>query len=450
MGPGPTVRPSDRESIRPEMRRNLLVFLGLGALVACLAAANLAREPGTFDLDWQIVRRPPREVTVEVTALGPIVQTITAPGVIEAIEEAEIASQIVGRVVAVEVEEGDTVRRGDLLVKLDETEARARLDSAEARIERLRSAIAHASAELEKADRDVAQYGQLAGRGFSSPTQLADARSSVAMAEAGLAMSRHELVESEALRLTSRQDLDRTEIRAPIDGVVAGLEVEVGEVVIAGTTNLPGTVLMTVSDPGRLRARADVDETDVPLVLPGQPARIYLQADQRDPIEGRVDRVAAKGKPDGEVVVFETLVGVDGPHPALRMGMTATIEVEVSRSAEARGVPVQAVVHRRLKDLPDTPALRSWAARNAPSPGERATEAEARYVKIVFVADGEVARARPVETGLSDERRVEIVAGLADDDRVIVGPFRALDELKDGDPIAPAAPAADLGADSRP
>jgi HlyD family secretion protein len=90
------------------------------------------------------------------------------------------------------------------------------------------------------------------------------------------------------------------------------------------------------------------------------------------------------------------------------------------------------VVHRRRKDLPDTPAVRSWADRNARTPGEKAQEAELRYVKIVFVLEGDVARARPVDTGLSDERRVEILDGLKPDDKVVVGPFRALDELKDG------------------
>ncbi|HEX8198864.1 MAG TPA: hypothetical protein VF590_00110, partial [Isosphaeraceae bacterium] len=114
----------------------------------------------------------------------------------------------------------------------------------------------------------------------------------------------------------------------------------------------------------------------------------------------------------------------------------------VLRSPEALGVPVQAVVHRRRKDLPDTPAVRAWVARAARSPGEKAREAETRYVKIVFVVADGVARARPVETGLSDERRVEIRSGLDPSDRVIVGPFRALDELKDGSPITPAkAPA---------
>jgi len=115
--------------------------------------------------------------------------------------------------------------------------------------------------------------------------------------------------------------------------------------------------------------------------------------------------------------------------------MTATVEIEVRRVEDAMGVPVQAVVHRRRKDLPDTPAVQAWAERNARSPGEKARDAALRYIKIVFVLEGGVARARPVETGISDERRVEILSGLTSGDRVIVGPFRVLDQLKDGQPV---------------
>jgi len=415
------------------MIRTVAILLGLAALVASLAAANLAREPGAVSLDWRIVRPKPREVVVEAPSRGPIVQTITAPGAVEPVEEAEIASQVVGRVVAVNAQDGDPVKKGAVLVKLDDLDARARLDQAQARIDRLKAAIGQAEAELDKVSRDVNRFARLAGRGASTQTELADARSLLTKASAAVEMSRHELAESEAMRRTSRQDLDRTEIRAPIDGVVAGLKVEVGEVVIAGTTNLPGTVLMTVADHGKMRVRADVDESDVPLVRPGQPARLYLQADQRDPIGGTVDRVSPKGKKTAEVVSFETLVRVDSSRPSLRPGMTATVEIEVRRAAEALGVPVQAVVHRRRKDLPDTPAVRAWAERNARSPGEKAGEAQGRYIKVAFILVGGVARAVPVDTGISDERRVEILAGLKPTDRVIVGPFRTLDELKDGD-----------------
>ena len=425
------------------MRRVFLALIALVVVVGLVSAANLRRDPKSTSVDWQIIKPQPREVAVETPARGAIVQTVTAPGVVEPVEEAQIASQIVGRVVQVRVKDGDSVKKGDLLVKIDETEARARLDSSSARIDRLKSAIAQAESDRDKADRDVNRSQKLSIRNVATATELADARSMLSRFEAALAICRNELRESEAMRRTSQQDLDRTEIRSPIDGVVAGCEVEAGEVVIAGTTNLPGTVLMTVGDLSRMQARAQVDETDVPLVRPGQEARVYLQADPTRPVSGKVDRVAPKGKKTDEVVSFETLVLVGPADGSLRPEMTATVQIEVRRASDVLGVPVQAVVHRRRKDLPNSPEMLAWSSRNAGSPGEKARDLDARYVKVVFVSEGGVARARPVETGLSDVRRVEILSGLGPTDRVIVGPFRALDELKDGNPVVPARAGAD-------
>ena len=410
-------------------------------LTVGLTAANLRRDPGSVALDWQLIKPKGLAVLVEPPTRGEIVQTVTAPGKVESVEEAEIASQLVGRVVEVRVKEGDVVKAGQVLVRLDDTDARARLDSALARINRLTSGISQSDNDLEKALRDASQSGKLAGRGFTTPTELADARTAVSKAKAGLSMSRQDLVESEAMRKTWQQELDRTQIRSPIDGVVSGLNVDVGEVVIAGTTNLPGALLMTVSDLTRMRVRAEVDETDIPLVRAGQPSQIFLQAEPLSAVPGRVDVIAPKGKAKNEVISFETLVAVErerkssSTEPVLRPGMTSTVEIEVKRSSDALGVPAQAVVHRRRKDLPDTPAVRAWAERNTRSTAERAQEAELRYVKIVFVLDGDVARARPVATGISDERRVEILSGLKAEDRVIVGPFRSLDVLKDGQSV---------------
>lgn len=428
------------------MTRLLLSVLAIAALVGVLAAANWWRDPAAPTLDWQLIRVPAREVVLERPGRGAIVQTVTAPGAVELVDEAQIASQIVGRVVEVPVKDGDRVKKGDLLVRLDSTDALAQRDSALARIERLRGAIQQAQTDQDKARRDLGRTSDLAGRGVVTPTELADARSFADKARAALTMATNELAESQAALKTAEEFLRRTEIRAPIDGVVAALDVEEGEVVIAGTTNLPGTVMMTVGDLAFMRVRADVDETDVPLVRAGQPAKIFLQADPTRPIDGEVELVAPKGKKTEEVVSFETLVRVPrAAETALRPGMTATVQIEVRRADEAVGVPVQAVLQRRRKDLPDTPALRSWIERNPNAPGEKAAEAEARYVKIVFVVDKGVARARPVETGLSDERRVEILSGIGPDESLITGPFRALDELKDGDPVTVLPPGATPG-----
>jgi HlyD family secretion protein len=185
--------------------------------------------------------------------------------------------------------------------------------------------------------------------------------------------------------------------------------------------------------------RADVDETDVGLVRPGQPARIYLQADQATPIAGGVDLIAPKGTKVNDVVSFETLIDVQGRHDALRPEMTATVEIEVNRAEDALSVPVQAVVHRRVRDLPDTPRLRDWMHRQPETPAEKGKDVGLRYVKVVFVLENGVARARPVQTGISDPDRIEITAGVTPDNQVIVGPFRALDEMVDGQPVKVSA-----------
>ncbi len=276
---------------------------------------------------------------------------MTAPGTIELIDEAKIASEVMGKVEAVFVEKGDQVKKGDMLVSLDDEDATARLESTEARIERLEAAIEFAQADLTKAKRDWEGYKELREKSFSTPSEVLEAETIHTKMEANLEMSEHELEESFAARRNSRQDLERTQIRAPIDGTVIDLDVEVGEVVIAGTTNLPGTVLMTIGDMSRMRVRADVDETDVRLVKSGQPTKIFLQANQQDPIPGAVASIAPKGNKLAEVVSFETLIDVMAKTDALRPEMTATVEIEVQREQSALSVPVQAVVHRRRQGL---------------------------------------------------------------------------------------------------
>ena len=436
------------------MIRGILTIFGIGALVAAVVGVNLSREPGRIDLDWRLIHEPAPKILAEPLSHGTIVQTITASGKIESVEEAEIASQIIGRVTEVGYKEGDAVKKGNVLVQIDKTDAQARLDSVRARISRLTSAIDQAESDLQKAKRDAGLSSKLAGRGFSTPTELADSYTALAKAEAALAMSRNELSESEAMRRSSEEEVQRTSIRAPIDGVVSDLNVDVGEIVIAGTTNLPGSVLMKVCDMTRMRVRADVDETDVLLVRPGQPARIFPQADQLHPIAGSIDRVAPQGKvKKDEVVSFETLVNLapsshgdgDPPVASLRPGMSVTVEVEVRRADDAvSACPPRPWCIAAARTCPTRPCFAPWAERSVRSPGEKARDAEVRYLKVMFVVEGDVARARPIDVGLSDERRVEVRSGVEPDERVIVGPFHALDVLKDGDPVVPVATAAEL------
>lgn len=431
--------------------RKILVLVAVLAIVATIAVVlNLRRDASVLGVDWRIKKSlPMKEVQLQRPKRGLIVQTVTAPGTIELIDEAKIASQTMGQVELVAVEKGDRVKAGDLLVKLDSEDAKARLESTEARIDRLKAAIKSAEADLHKAEAEAAGFENLKQLGFSSETELRDVETVLEKTRAALAMSQHELTESYAIRRNSQQDLERTEIRSPMDGTVIDRDVEVGEVVIAGTTNLPGTVLMTVGDMERMRVRADVDEADVALIRTGQPTKIFLQADQDDPVAGAVDLIAPKGTKVVDVVSFETLINVTGSHDSLLPEMSATVEIEVNRAENALGVPVQAVVHRRLRDLPATQEFRDWVARQPKTPAEKGKDDASRYVTVVFLMVNGEAHARPVRTGISDQDRIEILDGLAPDDEVIVGPFRVLDEMEEGQPVkleVPKKPAPEPGA----
>ncbi len=418
------------------MRRTLLILLVIAVIGGGVVIANISRDPQAYGIDWSIkIPIAKKKVEFGSPSASTVVQTITAPGVIELVEQADIAPETMGQVIAVHVERGDRVNEGQLLLELDDSNAKALLDSVDARIERLKGGIESAQADMEKAIRDSQGFRSLADRGFSTPTEVADAQTLLAKMTASLAMSRFDLKEAQASRKANLEALSKTRIVAPIAGVVIDMDVEVGEIVIAGTTNLPGSVLLTVGEIDRKQVRADVDETDVSLVSSGQTVEIFLQSDQEQTLVGEVELVAPTGKKEGEVVSFETIVAIEGDQPQLRPGMTATLEIEVKRRENVLTVPVQAVVNRRFKDLPDNELFREWAKLQTKGPGETDDDIRSRFVPVIFVKDDKTARARPVGIGISDKDRIEVLSGIDKDDQIVIGPFRALDEIKDGTPV---------------
>ena len=179
-----------------------------------------------------------------------------------------------------------------------------------------------------------------------------------------------------------------------------------------------------------------MDEVDVPLVVAGQKARVYLQSDQDRPVPARVVRVAAKGSrlPGRDVVFFETILEVLSTDPRIKPGMTANVEIEVAYQENAVTVPVEAVVHRLRKDLPEAIVAEFDKKQEGLDLSDRARQAQ--YIKVVFVKEDDVARLRLIEPGIADSWRVELREGVDMEDQVIVGPYRSLDQLKDGRKVA--------------
>jgi HlyD family secretion protein len=380
-----------------------------------------------------------RELEVEVETATPeqrnIVRTVQAPGEVEASAEVDISSEVVAKILELPVEEGEWVEEGQLLCRLDDADYRARVLSAEANVAKLRAMITQAEADLEKAERDYARQMEFIESNLTSTVEVANYRTILVGARAVAEMRKQELVAAQAALESAREDLERTVIRSPLSGIVSQLFAEQGEVVITGTMNNPGTRIMVVSDLSQMQVRCRVDEADASLVAAGQTARIYLQSDTRRSIAGRVLRVGTKGtKPLGrDVVTFETLVLINENDARVKPGMTANVELEVAHKDEALTIPVQAVVYRKRRDLPEELLAQYEQRENERDAADR--QALAEYIRIVFCIEDGKARPQLVETGINDAAGVEIVDGVALEDTIVIGPYRSLDQLKDGSPI---------------
>lgn len=415
-----------------------LVLL-LGTAIVSVVAANYYRDPELFHFRWKLYREPPLDVRLAPVARSRIIRTVEAPGKVEADLEVKISAQVVGRIVGLPVREGQQVPRDGLLVQLDRVQFEAEVRSAEARVKRLRSSIEVTEADLAKTQRDLERNRKLFGSQAVSTTDVVDLQTVLRKDQARLAMAKAELGEAEAALVRAQEDLLRTTIRSPLPGVITQLMAKEGEVVVIGTMNNPGTVLLTISDPATMVVRARVDENNVALVQPGQKTTIHLQNNDQVTLTGTVERVSPKGtRPggtsstqttsDNEVAVFETIIRLDAPSSHVRLGMNANVEIEVDRRDDVLAIPAQAVLHRRARDLPRALGQRLEEAPRGPGVKDPAR----RYHQVVFVYEDGKASCRLVRIGVSDQHRAEVLEGLQPGDTVIAGPYRVLDKLREG------------------
>jgi HlyD family secretion protein len=348
------------------------------------------------------------------------------------------------------VKEGDFVKKDEsLLVQLDRVQSEADGHSAESRVERLKASIALSEAELLKSRRDMERNRRLFGEHAGSQADMIDSASAHQRDQAKLAMARAELIEAESALTRAKEDLSRTTIKAPINGIVSQLIAKEGEVVVVGTMNNAGTVIMEISDPNSMVVRARIDENNVPLVQPGQKALVHFQNNARlAPLVGTVKRISPKGTKNGgvagttststndnEPAIFETIIALDSPPPQVRLGMSASVEVLVEGRDHVLSVPAQAVLHRRAKDLPRS-LVQHLDEETPRGPGVK--DPARRYHQVVFVNVDGKAQCRLVQTGISDENRVEVLSGLSEGEQVISGPYRVFDKLKEGRSVAEA------------
>jgi len=252
--------------------------------------------------------------------------------------------------------------------------------------------------------------------------QVAAAKHTLESAQLNLVVLKHNLEAADAAIAQAKEALSYTTITSPIDGVITRINAEVGEVVMTGTMNNPGTVILQVADLSQMLVVAQVDEADIGELGVGQTAKVSVRAFSDIDFTGTVDTIALTHRfSDNRTKYFRTeILLASSPDVAkLYSGLTADVDIQTRTHKDVLKVPSQAVVAREVDSLP------LEIRENSPELDKSKTHAIVVYRYI----DGK-AVVTPVKIGPSDLTHTIITAGISEEDEIVVGPFKVLDTLK--------------------
>lgn len=426
---------------------NKLIYGLIGGALVLIVFLMIGKKNG-----W-IGERERMEVAMGEAKKVDITEQVSASGMIQPIVEVKISPEVSAEIIELNVEEGDSVAIGDVLVKLKPDNLKSALDRTRASLNQQRANLADAEARLASAqasfNRSELEYNRQKklhdSKAISNADmELAEANFKIAeqdlkSAEKGVEASKYIVQSALASVKEANENLMFTTITAPMGGIVSKLSVEKGERVV-GTSQMAGTEMMRIADLGHMEVRVDVNENDIVRVSVGNEVEIdvdaYSYLDKK--FKGRVTAIAntanEKASPDA-VTEFEVKIRilnssyqdlVANNKVPFRPGMTASVDIVTNTKVGILSVPLGAVTTRVPKVEQEEGADDKASKRNR----------EEDLKEVVFVNEDGVAKLRVVKTGISDFDNIEILEGLTESDQVITGPYLAVSKkLEEGELI---------------
>lgn len=382
--------------------KKLVLVLLLAGTVIALPYINRS----VFGTDAKVVN-------VSTLSQRVISPSILASGFLAHEEEVMLSSEVIGKVSELFVEEGDTVTAGQLLLQVDDKNFIAGLEQSEA-AERINTIdIERQEVRIENLSRQFERSRSLHERKMIGDNEFDNLKNQLDLARIDLKSSTERLTQARAQLDQVNDNLSKTKIVSPIEGVITSLDIKVGETAIASSTNIPGSSLMTIANPASIYTEVLVDEADVANIQIGQRTEIVAIAYPDQPMQGVVRYIAntAKIAPNRAGLSFTVKIEItDAGDVTLRPGMSCRAEIFTRQDQEVVAVPIQALIFEE-----DRSALRS------------------EY--FIFVNDGGIARKTKVEVGISDDEYQELMTTIDDSIEIVVGPNQELRHLLEGDRI---------------
>jgi HlyD family secretion protein len=403
---------------------------------------------------------------------------VTASGEIRPRNYTNVEGEGIGKITEIVVKEGDQVKKGDVLLKLENIQPGADVQAQQAQIDSNEAAMRVSSASYDaavatqaqrQADLDKAKFDwdrtqklfaeQLiaksdfdAGKAtYDSAVAAANAaKAQVAQARASREQARFNLDQSSAVLTHEKDVLRKTTYVAPIDGIVSYIAVRVGENVVPGIQNSEGSMLMTISDMSIVAAEVKVDETDITNVREGDPAEVTIDAIPGKTFKGSVTQVGDEAilRSSGlaattqttantqEARDFKVVVTIADPPLVLRPGLSASAKIQTAQKKGVLTVPIQALAIRSQRDLDEAAKGPNGSVTlAAPKPAAGGDAVQKADIQGVFVIRGKKAEFVPVQTGITGVTDIEVTSGLKDGDEIVTGSYKALRTLKPGAPI---------------
>lgn len=408
---------------KKKSKKKLFIFGGIGLLLVVLLI--VAFVGGNKE---EIV-----SVQTEKVEKRTITQTVAATGKINAEFKVAINPEVTGEIIELPVKEGDAVKKGQLLIRIKGDQYVAQKERLDANLLSAKASLKMREAELTKVELDYNRVKELHSKGLASDSELESSKSNYLSTKASYQAAEANVDQSQASLKEIMDQISKTAIRSPMDGIVTKLNVEVGERVFGAGFSM-GSDIMTISDLRNIEAVVEVDENDVVLVSVGDTATIKVDAFKDQEFMGVVSEIGNSANTTGlgtqqEVVNFEVKIKLIDPKNALRPGMSCTADIETETIGNVLSVPIQSVTTRS-----------DMAKMDEPSGEEdeiiQVTTDKKENVKpkeIVFLIKNGKAKLAEVVTGLSDDNYIAIISGLEGGEEVVSGSYKAISrELNDG------------------
>lgn len=446
---------------KQKQKSNKLIYWLIGTVAFLLIFFMVGKSMGWIG--------KPKELEVDLAKAKrvTIVEKVSASGTVQPVIEVKIAPEVSGEIIELLIEEGDSVKKSETLVKIRPDTWQSQLERAEAGLSQQRANLEQAKANLSRSQatliRTEAEYKrneklfqekvisdadwQLAKQNYEV------AKNDVSSAEQSVEAARYIIRSTEASLREARENFRKTTVVSPMDGVISKLIVKNGERVV-GTATMTGTEMLRIADLHKMEVRVDVNENDIVRVHVGDTAIIDVDAyaSQNKEFKGVVTLIAntAKDKVSTDAITefevrililassYQDLVNAGNKFP-FRPGMTASVDIMTQTKQNVLSVPLAAVTTRGPGSLAEAENNNDRGGPPPPDNGQQDSDKKPKAKSdktVIFVNDQGTAKMIEVKTGISDYDNIEILSGVSDSTEVVTGPFLAVSKrLKEGDKI---------------